>query len=69
MMLYQIKLRPNDSVRPLSYNNVTDKNKMAATKEQWFLRVLYWSESSPTVIQSPGFTNDCQFYTSVNKYQ
>ena len=40
---------------------------MAATKKQWFIylliyyfffRFLFWTESSPTVIQSPEFTND-----------
>ena len=44
---------------------------MAAAKKQCSLRFLYWTESSPTVIQSPRFTND---YTSkcgisVNTYQ
>ena len=42
---------------------------MAATKKQYFLRFLYWTESSPTVIQSLGFTNDCRFSIRVNKYQ
>ena len=40
-----------DIGRPFSYSNVTDKNKMAATKKQCFLRFIYWTESSPTVIQ------------------
>ena len=31
---------------------------MAAAKKKRFLRFLYWTESSPTVIQSPRFTND-----------
>ena len=43
------------------------KSKMAAAKKQCFLRFLYWTESSPTVIQSPRFTND--FGISVNTYQ
>ena len=42
---------------------------MAAAKKQCFLRFLYWTESSPTVIQSPGFTNDYKFGISINTYQ
>ena len=42
---------------------------MAAAKKQCFLRFLYWTESSPTVIQSPKFTNDYKFGISVNTYQ
>ena len=43
---------------------------MAAAKKQWFLRFLYWTESSPTVIiQGPRFTNDYKFGISVNAYQ
>ena len=42
---------------------------MAATKKQCFLRFLYWTEYSPTVIQSLGFTNDYNFSISVNEYQ
>ena len=68
MMLHQEKELPNDSGRPLRYDNFTDK-KMATTKKQRFLRFLYWTESSPTVVQSPGFTNDYKFSISVNKYQ
>ena len=34
-----------------------------------FLRFLYWTEFSPTVIQSPGFTNNYKFCIGVNKYQ
>ena len=45
------------------------KSKMAAAKKQWFLRFLYWTESSPTVIQGPRFTNDYKFGISVNTYQ
>ena len=41
---------------------------MAASKKQCFLAFLYWTESSPTVIQSPGFTNDYKFRISLNKY-
>ena len=37
---------------------------MTAAKKLCFLRFLY--ESSPTVIQSPGFTNDYKFSLSVN---
>ena len=33
MMLHQEKELQNDSGRHLSYNNLTDKNKMAATKK------------------------------------
>ena len=43
---------------------------MAATKKQSaFLRFLYWTESSPTVIRSPVFTKDYTFYITANKYQ
>ena len=42
---------------------------MVATKKQCFFAFQYWTESSPTVIQSPGFTNDYKFSISVNKYQ
>ena len=42
---------------------------MTAAKKQCFLRFLYWTESSPTVIQSPRFTNDYKFDISVNTYQ
>ena len=42
---------------------------MTAAKKQWFLRFLYWTESSPTVIQGPRFTNDYKFTISVNTYQ
>ena len=39
-MLYQVKELPNDSGRPLSYNDLTKKNKMAATKKQCFFFVF-----------------------------
>ena len=42
---------------------------MADTKKVCFMRFLYWTESSPTVIQSPRFTNDYKFGISVNRYQ
>ena len=42
---------------------------MAAAKKQCFLRFLYLTESLPTVIQSPRFTNDYKFGISVNIYQ
>ena len=42
---------------------------MAATKKQCFFAFLYWTESSPTAIQSPGFTNDYKFCISVNENQ
>ena len=45
------------------------ENKMASAKKYFFLRFLDWYESSPTVIQSPGFTNDYKFSISVNKTQ
>ena len=41
---------------------------MAAAIMQCFLRFLYWTESSPTVIQSPRFTSDYKFGISVNTY-
>ena len=41
---------------------------MAAAKKQCFLPFLYWTESSPTVFQSPRFTNDYKFGISVNTY-
>ena len=42
---------------------------MAAAKKQCFLRFLYWTESSSTVVQSLEFTNDFKFGISVNTYQ
>ena len=42
---------------------------MAAAKKQCFLHFLYRTESSPTIIQSLGFTNDYKFCISENKYQ
>ena len=36
-MLHQVKELPNDSGRPLSHNNFTNNNKMAATKNQCFI--------------------------------
>ena len=42
---------------------------MAAAKKKSILRFLYWTESSPTVIQSPRFTVDFKFSISVNTYQ
>ena len=42
---------------------------MAAAKKKCVLRFLYWTESSPTLIQSPRFTNDYKFGSSVNTYQ
>ena len=38
---------------------------MAAAKKQCFLGFLYWTESSPTVIQSQRFINDYEFAISV----
>ena len=34
------------------------KSKMAVAKKRCFLRFLYLTESSPTVIQSQRFTNE-----------
>ena len=42
---------------------------MNAAKKQFFLRFLYWIESSPIVIRSPRFTNDYKFGISVNTYK
>ena len=42
---------------------------MAAAKKQCFLRFLYWTESSPTVIQSLRFTSDYKYGIHVNTYQ
>ena len=42
---------------------------MVAAKKQCLLRFLYWTESSPTVIQSPRFSNDYKFGIIVNTYQ
>ena len=42
---------------------------MAAAKKHRFLCFVYWTESSPTVIQGPRFTNDYKFGISVNTYQ
>ena len=68
-MLHEDKELSNDSARLSIYNNFTDKKKMAAAKKQRFLHFLYWTESSPTVIQSPRFTNDHKFGINVNTYQ
>ena len=38
---------------------------MAAAKKRCFLRFMYFTESSPPVIQSPRFTNDYEFGISV----
>ena len=46
-MLHYDKELPNDSGRLSSYNNFTEKSKMAAAKKQCFLRFLYFTESSP----------------------
>ena len=45
------------------------KSKMAAAKKQCFFAILYFTESSPPVIQSPRFTNDYKFGISVSTYQ
>ena len=42
---------------------------MAVGKKQCFFAFLYWTESSPIVIQSPGFKNDLKFCIIVNKHQ
>ena len=42
---------------------------MAADRKQRFLRFLYWTGSSISIIQSPRFTNDYKFGISVNTYQ
>ena len=49
--------------------NLPIKSKTAAAKKQWFLRFLYGTESSQTVIQGQRFTNDHKFGISVNTYQ
>ena len=49
LMLHKGKELPNDLGRLSSYNNFTDKNKMAAAKKQCFLRFLYLTESSSLV--------------------
>ena len=55
-MLDQEKELPNDSGRPLSYNNIIThkKAKCLLLKKQCFLHFLYWIESSPTIILMPG---------------
>ena len=40
-MLHYDEERPNDSGRLSSYNNFTDKSKMAAAKKRSFSRFLY----------------------------
>ena len=40
---------------------------MAAAKKQRFLRCLYWTESSPSVIQITRFINDYKFGISVKR--
>ena len=42
-MLHQEKELRNDSGRPLSYDDFTDKNKMAATKKQCFFGFFVFS--------------------------
>ena len=41
---------------------------MAAVKKQYFFAFCVLNWVSPTVIQSPGFTNDYKFCISVSKY-
>ena len=41
------------------------KSKIAAARKQCFLRFLYFT----SVIQSPRFTNDYDFFISVSTYQ
>ena len=45
------------------------KSKMAAAKKRCFLRFLFFTESSTSVIQSLRFTNDYEFGISVSTYQ
>ena len=46
MMLHQEKELPNDSGRPLNYNNFTDKKQNGCFyKKQCFLRFMYCVES------------------------
>ena len=58
---------------PLSKYNFSDKKQNGFCKGSSLFfsggKGLYWIESSPTVIQSPGFTNDYKCSISVNKYQ
>ena len=68
-MLHLDKEVPNDSGRLSSYNNFTDKSKMAATEKQCFLRILYLTESSPPSFKVRGLQNDSRFGISVNTYQ
>ena len=42
---------------------------MATAKKQCFLRFLYRTESSATVIKSLRITNDYKFGISINAYQ
>ena len=62
-MLHQEKELPDDSRSILNFINFTDQ--MAAAKKQSFLQYLYESKSSPTVNESPGFTNDYKFGISL----
>ena len=45
------------------------KSKMAAAKKQCFFAISVLNCVFTSVIQSPWFTNDYQFGTSVNTYQ
>ena len=67
MMLHQEKELPNDSWRSLKFNNFTDKKtKWLLLRSNAFLRFLYGTESSPTVIHSPGFANDYKFKMNIS---
>ena len=42
---------------------------MAAAKKWWFLRFLYFTESSSMIQNGPRFTNNYEFGISVSTYQ
>ena len=77
--LHQVKELPNDSGRPLSYNKLPIKNKMAATKKQCFFFFFFFFFFFCVFCIEPslhlpsfkvrGFTNNYKFCISVDKYQ
>ena len=61
-MLHLEKELPNDSGRLSSYNNFGPiKIKMAAAKKRYFLRFLYFTESSPPSFQVRGLQMTMNF--------
>ena len=68
MMFFQENELPNDSERPMNYGNLTDKIKIAGTKEQCLFAFSILCLSR-TFIQNLRFTNDYKFYICVSRYR